>query len=556
MFRQGNKKSKNGTKIKILDSYVRFRSSIYGRVVFIISIASIFLFISFWMIFRSVNERYMKSILEENGHNIGSLVEGALYESMLKNDRTSLQNTLDIINRMTGIDDVNMYDNEYNLAYSSISGDDGRHGDPDCKSCHADMISMFPKKEKAYKIIEEDSECKMSQNRLNGRHLLISSPILNAPSCYTGSCHAHNQNEEVLGSLLIKLPLKGIDDSLNRSRKNYFIVASVMTSLLLLILVVFTSEKIKKPLNSIIKASEAVSMGDNSTRLEVKPNQLSDMRMVSVAFNHMLDSLQKATTELQNWSQQLEYKVQKKSEELGHAQNELMNIERIASLGRLSLSVAHEINNPLSGILIYAKLIQKQLQNQDLAEEKKASLLKHLRLIESEAKRCGDIVKGLLDFSRKDQNDFEPRNINDVLIEAYDLMTHPMKVANISFLLSLSAKNDMVYCSPNQIKQICVALLVNAIEAIRENGEVILSTVNPDDLHIRIDVTDNGIGISDDDLPHIFEPFYTTKDKGNGIGLGLSIVHGIVQNHKGKTEVRSEKGKGTTISVILPIINS
>ncbi len=93
-----------------------------------------------------------------------------------------------------------------------------------------------------------------------------------------------------------------------------------------------------------------------------------------------------------------EYKVQKKSEELGHAQNELMNIESIASLGRLSLSVAHEINNPLSGILIYAKLIQKQLQNQDLAEEKKASLLKHLRLIESEAKRCGDIVKGLLDF--------------------------------------------------------------------------------------------------------------------------------------------------------------
>jgi two-component system NtrC family sensor kinase len=169
MFRQGNKKSKNGTKIKILDSYVRFRSSIYGRVVFIISIASIFLFISFWMIFRSVNERYMKSILEENGHNIGSLVEGALYESMLKNDRTSLQNTLDIINRMTGIDDVNMYDNEYNLAYSSISGDDGRHGDPDCKSCHADIYQCFPKKEKAYKIIEEDSECKMSQNRLNGR---------------------------------------------------------------------------------------------------------------------------------------------------------------------------------------------------------------------------------------------------------------------------------------------------------------------------------------------------------------------------------------------------
>lgn len=555
MFRQGKKDNKNGTKIKILDSYVKFRSSIYGRVVFIITIASIFLFISFWMIFRSVNERYMKSILEENGHNIGSLVEGALYKSMLENDRTSLQNTLDIINRMSGIDDVNMYDNEYSLAYSSISGDDGRHSDPDCKGCHEDIASMFPEKEKAYRIIDEDSECKMSQNKNNGRHLLISSPILNSPSCYT-SCHAHDQSEVVLGSLLIKLPLKGIDDSLDRSRKNYFLVASVMTALLLLILVVFTGEKIKKPLNSIIKASEAVSRGDNSTRLEVKPNQLSDMRMVSVAFNHMLDSLQKATNELQNWSQQLEYKVQKKSEELGHAQNELMNIERIASLGRLSMSVAHEINNPLSGILIYAKLIHKQLQNQDLVEEKKESVLKHLKLIENEAKRCGDIVKGLLDFSRKDQNDFEPRNINEVLIEAYDLMAHPMKVANISFLQDFSARNDLVYCSPNQIKQICIALLVNAIEAIRENGEVIFSTNNPDDVHIRIDVADNGTGISDDDLPHIFEPFYTTKDKGNGIGLGLAIVHGIVQNHQGRTEVRSERGKGTTISIILPLINS
>lgn len=556
MFRTGIQSRKSKATTSILDSYVRFRSSIYGRVVFIITITSILLFISFWMIFRSVNERYMKSILEENGHNIGSLVEGALYKSMLENDRTSLQGTLDIINTMTGIDDVNMYDTDYNLAYSSVSGDDEKHIDPDCKSCHADIATMFPKKEKAYRIIDSDSECKMSRKTNNGRHLLISSPILNAPSCFTAGCHAHDQTEEVLGSLLIKLPLKGIDDSLDRSRKNYFIIASVMTALLLIMLVVFTGEKIKKPLHSLIRASEAVSRGDNTTRLEIRPNQLSDMRMVSAAFNHMLDNLQKASEELQNWSQQLEYKVRKKSEELGQAQNELMNVERIASLGRLSLSVAHEINNPLSGILIYAKLIYKQLQNQELPKEKKESVLKHLKFIESEAKRCGDIVKGLLDFSRKDQNDFEPRNINPILLETHDLMEHQMKVANIRFLHDFSAGNDLVYCSPNQIKQVCLALLVNAAEAIGENGEVVFSSTNPDDRHIRIDVTDNGPGISSEDMPHIFEPFYTTKDKGNGIGLGLAIVHGIIQNHKGRTEVRSERGSGTTMSVILPLINS
>ncbi len=556
MLRLRDPKKISAAKNRILKGYLKFQSSIYGRVVLIITISSIFLFISFWIIFRSVNEKYLKSFLEENGNNIGSLVEGALYKSMLENDRKSLQSTLDIINRMSGIDDVNLYDNFNTLAYSSISGDTTNHSDPDCKSCHNDIATMFPAMKKSYRIIDVNSECSMNHNNNNSRHILISSPVLNSPSCYTASCHAHDQSTEVLGSLLIKLPLKELDDSFDKSRKNYFLLAALMTGLLLVFLFIFTSEKIKKPLNSLIFASEAVSKGDNSRRLEVKPHQLSDMRMVSVAFNHMLDNLQKASTELQNWSQQLEYKVQKKSEELGQVQNELMNIERIASLGRLSLSVAHEINNPLSGILIYAKLIQKQLQNQDLEPAKKESMLKNLKLIENETKRCGDIVKGLLDFSRKDQNDFEPRNLNGILIETYDLLTHPMKVSNISFLSDFSAKKDLIFCSPNQIKQVCVAILVNAMEAIHENGEVLFRTTNPDDSHIRIDITDNGSGIAADDLPHIFEPFFSTKEKANGIGLGLAIVHGIVQNHKGKNEVRSERGKGTTISIILPLINS
>ena len=278
--------------------------------------------------------------------------------------------------------------------------------------------------------------------------------------------------------------------------------------------------------------------------------------MVSYAINDMLDNLQTATNELQNWSHQLEYKVQKKSEELGQVQNELMNIERIASLGKLSLSVAHEINNPLSGILIYAKLISKQLNNQELTPTKKESMLKHLKLIESETKRCGDIVKGLLDFSRKDQNDFEPRHLHDILFETYELMSHSMKVANINFLSDFSAKTDLIFCSPNQIKQVCVAILVNASEAVTENGEILIRTLNPDDQHIRIEIVDNGVGISDEDIPHIFEPFFSTKEKASGIGLGLAIVHGIVQSHKGKTDVKSERGKGATILITLPLIKA
>ena len=158
---------------------------------------------------------------------------------------------------------------------------------------------------------------------------------------------------------------------LKKSSAEFYLLATFTTLLLVSILIFFTRKKIKNPLNDIIKASVAVSNGNKNTRLEIKPNQLDDMRMVSQAFNDMLDNLQSATEELQNWSQQLEYKVQKKSEELGAAQNELIHIERIASLGKLSSSVAHEINNPLSGILVYTKLIYKQLSNPELYASKK-----------------------------------------------------------------------------------------------------------------------------------------------------------------------------------------
>jgi two-component system NtrC family sensor kinase len=187
---------------------------------------------------------------------------------------------------------------------------------------------------------------------------------------------------------------------------------------------------------------------------------------------------------------------------------------------------------------------------------KKDSMLKHLKLIEDETKRCGDIVKGLLDFSRKDQDDFEPRHIHEVLMETYHLMSHPINIANITFLTDFSAQSDLTYCSPNQIKQACVAILVNATEAVTENGEILFKTYNPDADSIKIEITDNGSGISPEDLPHIFEPFFTTKRNGNGIGLGLSIVHGIVQSHNGKIDIKSEPGKGTAISIILPVINN
>ncbi len=539
---------------RFVSKYFKFRSSIYSRVVYIITLSSIILFVAFGFLFRSVYEQNFNTVIRQNGNNIGSIVEGSLYHSMLENNKGTLQSTLDIINTMSGIDDVNMYDDSDRLVYSSFSSDSANHSNPDCLSCHENIQSMFPRTEKSYRIIDVKSECNMYKNDNTHRHLLIHSPILNEKSCYTSACHFHKESDMVLGSLIIKMPLADLDNAVQKSSAKFYLLALATTLLLIGALILFTSKKIKNPLNELLKASIAVANGNKNTRLEIKPNQLDDMRMVSQAFNDMLDNLQSATEELQNWSQQLEYKVQKKSEELGAAQNELIHIERIASLGKLSSSVAHEINNPLSGILVYTKLIHKQLSNPDLDDAKKETMLKHLKLIENETKRCGEIVKGLLEFSKKDQEDFESKHLHKILQDTYELMTHPIKIANIGFHADLQAKSDLIFCSPNQIKQACIAILVNATEAVPENGEIIISTVNPDIETIRIDITDNGIGIPEDDIPQIFQPFFSTKHDTSGIGLGLAIVHGIIKSHNGKIDVKSEIGRGTTISITLPII--
>ncbi len=536
-------------KWRLTNFRLRPFSSIYGQVVLIIALLSAFLFISFGTIFRTINKEYMESTIQQSGNYVGMFVEGALHQHMMSNDKKAIRNTLDIINKMPGIEDVNMYDDKNNLVYTSYSNDSVRHNNSDCKACHQDIGSMFPSKENSFKIISIDSKCAMNSNNYSYRLLLINSPILNEPSCYTAECHAHIKRDEVLGSLVIRIPLKELDTNLNKS----YVLFGFTTISIVIFLLFFTRKKIKNPLKAIIQASEAVSKGDKRTRLDINSNQLNDMRMVSTAFNGMLDNLQAANNELQDWSQQLEFKVQKKSEELSEIQNELIHIERIASLGKLSSSVAHEINNPLSGVLTYTKLVNKHLRKLKVDDDEKLSMLKYLKVIEKETKRCGEIVKGLLDFSRIDQLDYEPRHLHKILTETYYLMEHQMKIMNINFITRFSAGYDLVSCSENQIKQACIAILLNSSEAVFENSEIIMKTSDVDGDHIRLEITDNGVGIAPEDIPHIFEPFFSAKQKASGIGLGLAIVHGIIQSHNGNITVDSEPGRGTTMIITLPL---
>lgn len=541
---------------RLSKKFRQFYSSVYSRVVLIIALLSFILLAAYAIIFKSVNEQYLKTIIYQNGNNVASIVEGALYHSMMENDKTELYNTLDIINTLSGIDEVNLYNEFDSLVYSSFSADAVHYNQPDCIQCHKAINELFPGEEKSYRIIGIESSCSMYRTDNNQRYLLIRNPILNETSCYTAKCHAHGKNDHLLGSLIIKLPLGTYDQAVNNSSQRYFILAMTATLLLAASLIFFTWRNIKKPMSALVEASLAVSSGKSGTRLKIAPGQMDDMQQVSLAFNDMLDKLQAANTELENWSKQLEFKVQRKSEELSSVQNELIQIEKIASLGKLSASVAHELNNPLSGILVYSKLIYKQLQSAAFEDSRKENILKHLRFIESETKRCGDIVKGLLDFSRKDQAEYEACRLHDILYSTTELMRHPLKIANIAFYSQFEAKSDLINCSPNQIKQACIAMLVNASEAITpgSGGEILVRTHNADEDTVVFEITDNGQGMTQDVIPNIFEPFFSTKHEASGIGLGLPIVHGIISSHKGSIQVHSEPGLGTTFSITLPLL--
>jgi two-component system NtrC family sensor kinase len=472
---------------------------------------------------------------------------------MLTNDWPALENTIDVINTLPGIEDLNLYNQNEDVVYSSWSDSENGHGNPNCKDCHESISALFPGTERSFRIISMDSDCEMTQKDYDYRLLMIHSPILNEPSCYTAACHAHSENDRVLGSFVIRIPMDALDTAITESSNDFFLLAAFSTLLLIIFLIFYTRRTINRPLEEIIQASEAVSRGDRSTRMNINSSQPQDVQLVSETFNKMLDNLQEANDELKNWSHQLEDKVQKKSEELTEIQKEMIHVERMASLGRLSSSVAHEINNPLSGVLTYTKLVHKQMNSLEFDEKDKKPMLKYLKVIEDETKRCGSIVKGLLDFSRKDQLEFSNSHLHRLLNEAYQLMEHQMRISNIEFKEDYSASEDLIKCSENQIKQAVIALLLNANEAVVEDGEVRIRTSNPNPKQILLVVIDNGPGIAPGDLPHVFEPFFSAKEKVSGIGMGLAIVHGIVQSHHGKVEVHSEPGAGTTISVLIPL---
>jgi two-component system NtrC family sensor kinase len=278
-----------------------------------------------------------------------------------------------------------------------------------------------------------------------------------------------------------------------------------------------------------------------------------DIGYLASSFNAMTASLRVEKDKNRQWSDELEMRVKEKTEELRRIHGQIMQIEKMASLGKLSATVAHELNNPLEGILTYAKLMAKRIRKNPEKTERSAEMLEELDLITRETERCGTIVKNLLLFSRKQVGDFSLVPVKQIIDKASALMLHHFQISDVRYELDLRADNVTLLCDENQIQQALVALYVNAVEAMPDGGKLTVTVERADGRSpLRISVSDTGYGIAAEDLPHVFEPFFTTKKEGKGVGLGLSVVFGIVERHGGKIDVQSTPGTGTTFNIVFP----
>jgi len=307
-----------------------------------------------------------------------------------------------------------------------------------------------------------------------------------------------------------------------------FLGITVLGTMIAIAASFFIANRISAPINKLVSASQDVAKGNLDTQVEIKTND--ELEYLADSFNAMAQALKRRDEQLKDF-----------------ATKRIMQSERLALIGQLSANVAHELNNPLQGIVTYSHLLLED-------EESRSSTKDSIEKIVGQANRCRDIIRGLLDFSRQRKPDKTLSDLNSVANDCVSLLEHQSIFHNIQINRKLQDDLPMLICDPSQIERVFINLIINAAEAMDGNGQLGLKTsYDSSEEYIEILISDTGHGIRPEDRDKIFDPFFTTKDVGHGTGLGLAISYGIIKAHRGTISVESELDKGTSFTIRLPL---
>jgi two-component system NtrC family sensor kinase len=475
-------------------------------------------------------------------------ITSATWHAMLADHRDDAYNVMQTIALKQGIRLIRIFNKEGRVMFSTASGEQSQVDKKAeaCYLCHAS--------DKPLVKVDVPNRARVFRGQDGNRRLAMITPIYNEPSCAEADCHAHPTETKVLGVLDVAFDLDPVDTEMAAMQRRVFIVAGIHIFLIGIFIIFFIRHFVDVPIQKLIDGTRAVSAMHLDTPIVVDTG--GELGELAQSFDAMRERLKLALKELNEFTESLETKVAERTEELNAVNQRLQRSDRLASLGQLAASVAHEINNPIFGVLNLSSLLQRIINEDGIPPNRIEEVRKHLDRIVDETSRVGRIVADLLAFSKRSKPQQTKTDMNAVVNSALAIIGHKLKLMNVEIDVCLASDLPVILCDASQMQQVLVNLIMNGAEATQgRTGACVKVTMRVDKRAgtLALQVSDNGDGIPQEYLSKIFDPFFTTKEEGKGVGLGLAVVYGIIQSHHGDIEAKSDPKTGTVFTVTLPI---
>ena len=499
----------------------------------------------------TLRHAFFKSAVSDLDH-LSETIFRAVFHQMLENDRNQIQVAIGEMGKQKGIERIRIVNREGMMAFSTQKTEIGTTFDkeraPACMACHNDEMSIDDPSLLAQSRVCLEDPSPLARSRMfldsNGKKVLgLIRPIYNEKTCWTGECHAHSKDTRLLGLLDITISADPMLSMISNYRNNTIIQILFLILSTSLCLTLLTKKLIIQPVHTLLDHTRAVGKGNWLLVESVPGDELGEL---AEAFNDMTGKLKKARDEREEWAATLETRVEERTREIKEMQSVLIRSEKLASLGELVAGIAHELNNPLTGLMLHASFLSGDSRLDD-------GLVEDCQIVIHEAKRCSKIVKELLDFARVSDPQKEMQPVSKIIDQTTALVEHHVDFKDTEIIKEYDPDLPETLMDASQIEQVLINIMINASQAMPQGGELLIRTgvnASKDCIYIRIE--DTGCGISEENIEKLFDPFFSTKGH-KGTGLGLSVSYGIIQSHGGEIEVESKPGRGTTFTIILPI---
>lgn len=491
-----------------------------------------------WFTYREILDQVSDHVIQ-----LSEVISQSTRFAMLQNQPTYVDRIINDVAAKDHIDRVRILSSEGKITHSTFPAEIGQTVDPNaeaCSRCHQSErpLEQVPRSERTWTFTGADS-----------RSLLGSMEVIrNEPACYNAACHQHAKETSVLGVVDIVYSLDTIHQKLRNSTLGNVLFSIGFVAMASLLIGLFVHDLVDLPLSDLESGAQRLAAGNLDLPIPVRSSD--EFGKLASSFNTMTDALRDSRAELREWARTLEQKVATRTQELRRAQAETMRGEKLASVGLLASGVAHELNNPLTGILTFSHLLRQKMPDNSLDAE-------DMDLVIRETKRCAGIIKRLLDFAREKLPEKNFTDLNQIIEDTIRIVERPAHLRNIEITANLDRTLPPLWIDGDQVKQVIMNMLVNAQHAVEEKGDITVSTRRVSgktgEPMVEISIVDTGCGIPEENLQRIFDPFFTSKHVGKGTGLGLSVSHGIVQAHGGRIEVESKVAEGSTFRVFLPL---